>query len=221
MNALGEGFMENAQGHLVPKGQISDLDLQRDSLVRDIVEDFKDLREAVQNFRIMALASVEAHCQLSAEKYGHKPRKKAGGDIILNSFDGSLRVVVANDDTLAFNEQLATAKAMIFECIAGWTASAGKEIQALVAQAFKVTRKGQLSMSKVLGLRQVKIEDEKWQRAMQALTDAIQVTGSRTYIRVYQRTTDDQYALLPLDGGGREEVEQKDAKEAKEDGGGS
>ncbi len=143
-----EGYLENSQGHLVPKGQISDLDLQRDSLVRDIVEDFKDLREAVQNFRIMALASVEAHCQLSAEKYGHKPRKKAGGDIILNSFDGSLRVVVANDDTLAFNEQLATAKELVFECIAEWSSTADSKIKKLVQAAFKATRKGQLSMQR-------------------------------------------------------------------------
>ena len=213
-----EGFMVNDQGHLVPKGQISALDLQRDALVRDIYAEFLDVREAVRTFRDMALASVKAHHELSAEQYRHAPKKRAGGDIILNSFDGSLRVVVANDDTLAFNEQLATAKELVFECIAEWSSTADSKIKKLVQAAFKATRKGQLSMAKVLNLRTVEIEDEKWQRAMQALTDSIQTTGSRTYIRVYRRTGEDQWALLPLDGPGLEEVEQK---EAKEEGGGS
>ena len=42
--------------------------------------------------------------------------------------------------------------------------------------------------------------DERWQRAMQAIGDACQVVGSKSYIRVYQRVGDtDQYEPISLD----------------------
>ena len=195
-----EGYLANAQGHLVPVGKIPPLDYERDRLVRDIYCDHQELAEANRAFRDMAIAQVTAFQQLSAEKYGVQPRKRAGGDVTLNSFDGSLRVVMANDDQLAFNEQLSVAKQMIFECIEGWTADASAPVRALVQAAFRATRKGQLSMSRILALRTVEIADDKWQQAMKALGEALQVIGSRTYVRVYKRVKDDRYVLLPLDG---------------------
>lgn len=202
-----QGYRENAQGHLVPVSSISPLDHERDRLVRDIFCEHQELAEANRAFRDKAVAQILAFQELSAGQYGVQPRKRAGGDVTLNSFDGSLRVVMANDDQLAFNEQLSVAKQMIFECIDGWTADASAPVRALVQAAFRATRKGQLSMSRILALRSVEIADDKWQLAMKALGDALQVIGSRTYVRVYKRVKDDRYVLLPLDGCGPEHGE--------------
>ena len=41
-------------------------------------------------------------------------------------------------------------------------------------------------LGQVLALRRLNIEDKRWQRAMTAISDAIQITGSRSYLRVYE-----------------------------------
>ena len=44
------------------------------------------------------------------------------------------------------------------------------------------------------------MDDEEWERAMQAIRDSIQAAGTATYVRVYRRVGDsDQYEAIPLD----------------------
>ena len=51
-----------------------------------------------------------------------------------------------------------------------------------------------------LGLRRLNISDEKWQMAMQAIGESLQVVGSKEYIRFYQRVgTTDKYEAISLD----------------------
>jgi hypothetical protein len=46
----------------------------------------------------------------------------------------------------------------------------------------------------------MEIDDDEWQRAMDAIRDSIHTTGTATYVRVYQRVGDsDQYQAIPLD----------------------
>ncbi|EJU6305507.1 DUF3164 family protein, partial [Salmonella enterica] len=52
----------------------------------------------------------------------------------------------------------------------------------------------------VLALRRLDITDERWLKAMDAIGEAVQVVGSRSYIRVYERVGDsDQYRPIALD----------------------
>lgn len=44
-----------------------------------------------------------------------------------------------------------------------------------------------INTQRVLGLRRLAIKDEKWQRAMQAISDSIRVSDSKQYVRIYQR----------------------------------
>ncbi|ECZ4733075.1 DUF3164 family protein, partial [Salmonella enterica] len=49
-------------------------------------------------------------------------------------------------------------------------------------------------------LRRLDITDERWLKAMDAIGEAVQVVGSRSYIRVYERVGDsDQYRPIALD----------------------
>ncbi len=61
-------------------------------------------------------------------------------------------------------------------------------------------KEGKLNVSKILGLRRLSIEDDEWQRAMQAITDAVKVNASRAYIRFHERVTaNSEYTQVPLD----------------------
>lgn len=178
-------YMQDARGCLVPRANIDERDLMRDDLVKELSAKLLDAQTALNQCKEQAIADVRAFVQLQAEKYGTKPSKK--GNITLTSFDGSLRVVVAINDLLSFDERLFAAKALIDECLQDYSQGANSNLIAIVQRAFDVDKDGKISTGKVLSLRSLKIDDEKWQRAMQALSDSLHVQTSKEYIRVYQR----------------------------------
>ncbi len=65
--------------------------------------------------------------------------------------------------------------------------------------AFRVDSSGNIRTGSVLGLRRLDIADERWQRAMQAISEAVQVVGSKTYLRLYERNSDGAYVPISLD----------------------
>jgi hypothetical protein len=103
-------------------------------------------------------------------------------------------------DNLAFDERLQAAKALIDACIKDWTQGSRSEIKALIDNAFQVDKEGKISTGRVLGLRRLDIKDQQWQSAMQAISDSVQVLGSKPYIRIYERVGDsDNYQPISLD----------------------
>lgn len=69
----------------------------------------------------------------------------------------------------------------------------------LVDDAFNVGKSGLVSTAKILGLRRLKISDATWKKAMDAITESIQVVSSKTYMRFYERLEDGGYRHIPLD----------------------
>lgn len=193
-----EGYMENAQGHQVPLAQVQEIDKARNELVMEKVAKAKAMRKALAALKAEIMDDVGAFIQLSAEKYEVKVGGNKG-NVTLYSFDGRYKIVRQVAENITFDERLQAAKALIDECLRDWTKDARSEIQALIDQAFQVDKEGNLSTSRVLGLRRLKITDERWQRAMQAIGDSIQVTGTKPYVRVYERKENGSYTAIPLD----------------------
>lgn len=193
-----EGYMENAQGHQVPLAQVQEIDKARNELVMEKVAKAKAMRKALAALKAEIMDDVGAFIQLSAEKYEVKVGGNKG-NVTLHSFDGRYKIMRQVAENITFDERLQAAKALIDECLRDWTKDARSEIQALIDQAFQVDKEGNLSTSRVLGLRRLKITDERWQRAMQAIGDSIQVTGTKPYVRVYERKENGSYTAIPLD----------------------
>jgi len=62
-----------------------------------------------------------------------------------------------------------------------------------------MNKAGEISTARVLGLRTIKIEDDRWLRAMDAIANSLTVVGSKTYLRLYERVGDsDEYQQLAL-----------------------
>ena len=196
---LPKGYMEDAQGRLVPEGMVKDIDKLRDQTVRSLVQQAAALNAQLRQFKLAAFSDIAAFVQTSAEQYD----VKLGGDkgnLTLISYDGRYKLVRQVQENLRFDERLQAAKALIDECITAWSAGSSDEIKVLVNDAFKVDREGDVNTNRVLGLRRLNIQDPKWQRAMQAIGDSISVVGSRSYVRVYERIDGtDQYRAIPLD----------------------
>ncbi len=185
-----EDFMPDSQGRLVPKTMVPDIDQQRDSVVREMVLSAKNLRKRMQDFKASAMGDVQAFVELSAEKYGvHLGGQK--GNTSLVTFDGRYKVQVAISEHLSFDERLKAAKKLIDECLTNWTEDSRDEIKTIILDAFQVDKEGKLNTARILGLRRLDIKDENWQLAMDAIGDSMQVVGSKSYLRIYERTDPD------------------------------
>ncbi|WP_421864409.1 DUF3164 family protein [Marinobacter adhaerens] len=192
-------FRRNAKGHLVPVEQIKDIDRLRDDLVQEVIGKVTALQEEMRRVKAQISTEVEAFLELSAREYDTNYGGKKG-NVTLSSFDGQYRIVRAVADHLAFDERLQVAKELIDQCIHEWTAGSSSEVQALVEHAFQTDSAGKISTARVLGLRSLNIKNEKWQQAMQAIMDSIQVTGSKSYLRFYERQGEDgAYRQISLD----------------------
>lgn len=196
---IPSGYMQDAKGALWPKDTVREIDLVRDELVREIVAKAKEQSEQLAKFKAGVFGDIEAFVQLSGEKYGVK-MGGAKGNVSLLSFDGRYKLQRAVAESLAFDERLQIAKELIDQCIHEWSTGSRAEIRALVNDSFQVDKEGRVNAARILSLRRLDITDEKWGKAMQAISESIQVAGSKTYFRVYERVGDtDQYRPISLD----------------------
>lgn len=197
-----DNFMEDAKGRLVPIEMIKPVDLQRNELVLEIVAKAQKVSDTLAQFKKEVFDDIQAFAELSAERYEAKVGGQKG-NLTLTSFDGRYKVMRAISDTLTFDEGLQASKSLIDECVHEWTEGARSEIRALINDAFNVDQKGKISTGRILSLRRLDITDEKWQRAMKALSDSVTVQCSKSYVRVYERVGNtSEYRSIPLDVSG-------------------
>jgi hypothetical protein len=196
---MSKQFMEDAQGRQVPVSMIKKFDLKRHDLVCSIMERAFAERERLAEFKQQVWEEIQSFVDESAKDSGAKKLGGKKGNITLTSFDGRYKLIVAVNDGILFNEKLQIAKQLIDECIGKWSKNARPELKVLVDDAFNVGKNGLVSTGKVLGLRRLNITDATWRRAMDAITESIQVVSSKTYMRFYERQDDESYKQIPLD----------------------
>lgn len=198
-HTIPDGYRMDSQRRLVAEILIKPLDLARDALVLELVERARDASKGLALFKAAAFGDIDAFVEMSAEEYGAKLGGKKG-NVSLISFDGRYKIQRAIQESIAFDERLQAARALIDECLEEWTLGARPEVVTLVNDAFRTDTKGDIRTARVLALRRLEIADERWQRAMKAIGEACQVIGSKSYIRVYERVGDtDQYQPISLD----------------------
>ena len=196
---MSKQFMTDAQGRQVPVSMIKKFDLKRNDLVCSIMSRAFAERERLAEFKRQVWEEIQAFVDESAKDSGAKKLGGKKGNITLTSFDGRYKLIVAVNDGILFNEKLQIAKQLIDECIGKWSKNARPELTVLVDDAFNVGKNGLVSTGKVLGLRRLNITDATWRRAMDAITESIQVVSSKTYMRFYERQEDESYKQIPLD----------------------
>lgn len=194
-----EGYWVDAKGVMTPESIVKEIDKERDSLVGEMVERAIAINTVLSEFKLKAFADIQAFVDLSAEKYGAK-KGGAKGNVTLFTFDGRFKIQRAMQDKIQFDERLQAAKSLIEECISGWTEGVRPEIHMLISEAFSTDKEGNINTGRVLALRRYDIDDERWQNAMDAISEAIQVVGSKSYIRVYERVGESsEYKPISLD----------------------
>lgn len=197
--AKKEEYMEDAQGRQVPVVMIKPMDLKRNDVVMDVMHDAFAERDQLRAFKVSVWNKIHDFLEDSARENGVKKFGGSKGNVTLTSFDGKYRLTVAVNDSIQFNEKLQIAKQLIDKCISSWSRDARPELRTIVDDAFNVGKSGLVSTSRILGLRRLKIDDTTWKKAMDAITESIQIASSKSYLRFYERADDGQYRQIPLD----------------------
>lgn len=193
-----KGYMQRADGALVPEAKVKAIDKDRHHVVTTMCEAAKQASADLTAFKLTSMQVVQEFVARSLSAYDVKHGGKKG-NVTLVSFDGRYKVVRQMADAIVFDERLQAAKALIDECIHVWAKGSNANIKVLVNDAFQVDRQGKISTGRVLGLRRLEIQDEKWQSAMLAISDSMNVASTKPYIRFYERNAAGEYVVISLD----------------------
>ena len=197
-NTIPSGYWQDARGNLIPDANVKDIDKLRDQVVRDLCTMAKERNQGLRKFKLDSMQEVATLCTTSMEQYGVKTGGEKG-NVTLTSFDGKYKVVRQMQDHIVFGEQLMAAKGLIDQCVNRWVDGANPHIRVLVNDAFQVDKEGLINTSRVLSLRRLNIKDEDWEKAMEAISDSIQVASTKPYIRFYERDQTGDYKPITLD----------------------
>jgi hypothetical protein len=193
-----EGYMKDRKGRLVPVSQVSDYDREMDEFVRSHVAGAKVESQRIADFKQQSFGDCYAWLELVAEKFGRKPGGLKG-NVTFSTFDGSQQIKIAVQDRLTFGPELQVAKDMIDECLKAWSQGADEKLLTLITDAFDVDKEGKLNTGRIISLRQLNIDDELWQQAMDALNKALVVSVTSTYINFKEQDASGKMVNIPLD----------------------
>ncbi|WP_395672038.1 DUF3164 family protein [Inquilinus sp.] len=198
-STIPDGYLRDAKGRLVPENLVRPSDKLQDQLVAKMLGHADELSAQIARFKAHCFDDVGSFVDLLAEQYG-VTRGGGKGNMSFNSYDGTLKVVIAVADHLTFGPELQVAKGLVDECIAEWSQGSNDQIKMLVQHAFQVDKEGRVSREAIFALRRIEIEDERWKHAMAAIGDSVRIEGSKTYIRFYRRATpEDSWRPVTID----------------------
>lgn len=183
-----KGYWRDARGNLVHEANVRPVDRDMDEVVRRIHGFGAPLSEQMWRFRNYTMGDIAAFADRVVERYG---ARKGGrkGNLQLMTYDGCLRVNLAQAERIAAGPEIVAAQALVEECVERWSSGSRRELRALINQAFVAGEDGMVSVAALLRLRGIEIDDDGWRRAQDAIADALRPAGKAEYIRLYRRET--------------------------------
>ncbi|WP_336812290.1 DUF3164 family protein [Bosea sp. MMO-172] len=198
VEVAGQPHMRDAKGRLVPIELVKPADKLEDEMVRKVMAFAQDLAAQISRFKEHTFADLNGFQKLLEQDYG----ARAGGEkgnVTFQTVDGLMQVKVQIADLIELGPQLQQAKALIDECLVEWGSDSRPEIRAVITGAFAVEKEGQINKANLFLLLKLDIVEERWTNAMKAIRDAIRVTGTKEYVRFYQRKRpQDRFEAIPI-----------------------
>lgn len=185
----GSRYMRDASGSLVPVENVKPQDALMDEVVGKIFDFATDLSAQISRFKEHTFADLTAFQDLLQQEYGVKKRDGWKGNYTLSSFDGLKKVTVQIAERIDFGPELQVAKTLVDECLREWSADSSANLRSIVNRAFAVDQQGKINKAELFSILRLEIDDDRWQRAMKAIRDSMRVTGTKEYVRFYERAS--------------------------------
>ncbi len=194
-----KGRWIDASGQPVPPKYIDPVAKKRDALVEKLFRQALQAQERLRKFKELVNADIEKYLDWLAKHEGEESLNP-GGNYKLTTFSGDKRVQVKINKVIDFDERLQLAKQKIDRCIERWSEGANDNLKVIIFDAFKVDSRGRLDARRILSLRNLQIKDAEWQAAMDLITEAVTIIGTRSYLLfLYRDNPRSEWQTVRLD----------------------
>ena len=178
----------NKKGEKVHPDMVRADDKLKHELVVSILEKVHEKRAELKTFKREIVEDIDGYMELLRSEYNLEVMKESKkGNITLQSFDGLQKVAIAVAQHIDFDEKLGLAKEKIDLFLKAETKDASPVLKTLVMKVFEVDKKGNINAKQVLALKSYDIQEPLWLEAMKIIDDAVEIVGSKSYIRFYER----------------------------------
>lgn len=179
----GKRFWVDKKGNKVPYYYVSEEDRARDRCARKVKKRVEKLRDTVEEAKGDIVELINDYLAEVADRFDEDWK----GNATIRGFSDLFKIEVNVSERIEFDEKLQIAKQKIDNCINDWAQNSSRKIQQLVNKAFKVDKKGLVNKRMLLGLRNLDIDDEEWNEAMDIIADSVNVVDSKEYYRFFKR----------------------------------
>lgn len=176
----------NVNGNPIPEKNVPKVLKKRDAAVTRIIKRALNLEKQMKLYKIKISEEVSKYIS-SIGDIG-KFEVSAKGNITLTDYAGLNQVCIQVNDSFEYDERFNMAKGLIDECVQEWSKDANENLQALVAEAFNVDKKGKVNHYMITRLfNNVQVKHPKWKQAKQLYYESQNAVGSRKYIMLRSR----------------------------------
>jgi len=179
--------IKNSKGEDIPVEFIGKIELKRHELVESVhakVREYEAMgRELSREIDVEIMGYI---------KWLSKITKVSGvcddkiTSLTLSNYSQTKQIRISNAEGISFDERLQLAKIEFDNCIKKWSAesnnsTATKNIIALVKNAFRVDKKGDINKTELIKLAKTEINDNDWKKAQNLIMDSMHVVSNKIY----------------------------------------
>lgn len=176
-------------GHERQASRMKARELLASDMAEAMVSEAVETQATLRTIKERWFADVDAFIQLILEEYGVRLSGARGGNTFENH-DLTRKVQISVADQKTVNQAIIPAQALVNEILDDLTGQSDPNLRLIVNAAFsRHPASGRISIERILGLKNLKLNHPRWPSAEQALSDAVETIGSRMYLRFYHRET--------------------------------
>lgn len=188
------------EGDLIPYERTNKYERAAESAIAKLAKEALVINSKLEIFKAQIRQTAQDLYDKFVEQNEGKIQGKGKGNITLYNFNRSIKVEVAINEPIHFDEEfIKLAKAELDAFIKDSLGESSKWIEPLILSAFEKSR-GELDTDKVLSLKKhaARITDERYHKAMKFIDQAINRPTSKEYYRVWIRNDQGQFQNVQL-----------------------
>lgn len=192
----GIKYWLDAEGSMRPESAVSKADKQKEEVIDGIFQAVFCAKENLQKFKAATQEALDGYIEKQAKKAKVEGWK---GSYSLQNYDGTKKIIVANQEKQKFNEKLQFAKAKFDEWVIKKTQDGDADLAEIVQKAFEVDKAGEINKSFLFKLLRYNIKDPDFKKAQELLKESIETAGSKIYIRFQEKDEHGEWKTISLD----------------------
>lgn len=119
------------------------------------------------------------------------------GNLNITSFDGTKRIQIKQNEVIEHDEEIQLATQLISEVIHERTESM-PDIRAIIDEILRTNRNNQYSKSNLLKLKNIKIDDERWIKALDLIWQSMEVVARKQYTMFQRKNKKGKFETVKL-----------------------